>query len=133
MRRLEKLFDGVDVAFVSVRACYADNVAPSKYYEVADVTRFNIAMLAVLIPQLLRILLRERPKVVLTSGALPGLIAIVLAKLFVGSRTIWIESIAACETLSTSGKHARRFADHWLTQWPHLATKQGPQYLGSVL
>ena len=57
-----------------------------------------------------------------------------LAKTLFGIKTIWIDSIANCERMSSSGKQARRFADQWLTQWPDLAGgPQGPDYWGAVL
>ena len=79
-----------------------------------------------------RILLKERPEVVVTTGAAPGLVALALARRL-GSRTVWIDSIANVERLSTSGEHARRVADVWLTQWEHLARPEGPHFWGAVL
>ncbi|HVH03936.1 MAG TPA: hypothetical protein VM891_13525 [Amaricoccus sp.] len=70
---------------------------------------------------------------VVTTGAAPGLVALALAKRLCGSRTVWIDSIANVEELSTSGTHARRVADVWLTQWEHLARPEGPHFWGAVL
>lgn len=78
------------------------------------------------------VMLRERPDVVITSGAAPGLVALVLGKC-VGARTVWLDSIANVETLSMSGQRALRFADLHLTQWPHLQTGDGPVFRGAVL
>ena len=76
--------------------------------------------------------MRHRPDVVLSTGAAPGFFAILFGKLL-GARTIWVDSIANAEQLSLSGKKAGRFADLWLTQWPHLAQPGGPLYKGSVI
>ena len=85
----------------------------------------------------MRILLKERPKVVVTTGSAPALIALILAKYLFRANTIWIDSIANAERLSTSGKTAGQFADIWLTQWPQLASAKGterhPEYWGAVL
>ncbi len=78
------------------------------------------------------IVLRYRPDVVVTTGAAPGFAAIVFGKL-TGARTIWLDSIANSEELSGSGKKAKRWADAWLTQWPHLAEPDGPSHWGAVL
>lgn len=78
------------------------------------------------------LLRRERPNVVVSTGAAPGLIAVALAKI-VGAQTIWIDSIANSEELSMSGRMAGRFVDLWLTQWRHLGSPNGPHYWGSVL
>jgi hypothetical protein len=69
---------------------------------------------------------------VISTGAAPGLFGVAIGSLL-GARTIWVDSIANGEELSLSGHRARRFADLWLTQWPHLASKDGPFYRGSVL
>lgn len=73
-----------------------------------------------------------RPDVVITTGAAPGFFAIVFAK-FLGAKTIWIDSIANSDELSLAGRKARRWATHWLTQWPELAREDGPHFIGSVL
>lgn len=79
------------------------------------------------------LLLRLRPKIVISTGALPGLIIIVFAKLIFRSRTVWIDSIANGDEISRSGMNARYFSDVWLTQWPELAESTGAEFIGSVL
>ena len=133
MRRLQPVFEGLSTVYASVYDDYADDVPGHRFYRISDITRFNPIKLAILIPQLIWILLRERPEVVVTTGSAPGLVAIALAKTLVRAKTIWIDSIANCERLSSSGRQAQRFADLWLTQWPHLATIPGPLYWGAVL
>ena len=68
-----------------------------------------------------------------STGAAPGLMALAVAKLVAGSRTVWIDSIANSERLSLSGRLARPVADAWLVQWPHLARPGGPEHWGAVL
>lgn len=75
---------------------------------------------------------RERPDVIISTGAAPGLIAIIIGKMY-GCRTVWVESIANSIELSMSGRIAGRFADLWLTQWKHLSNVRGPFYWGSIL
>jgi UDP-N-acetylglucosamine:LPS N-acetylglucosamine transferase len=82
--------------------------------------------------QLAWLVLKTRPHVVVTTGAAPGFAAIVFGRLL-GAKTVWIDSIANSETLSTSGAKAKRWADVWLTQWEHLAGTGGPDYWGGVL
>lgn len=81
---------------------------------------------------LLVLLARLRPHVVVTTGALPGLLAIMIGRAF-GARTVWIDSIANAEEMSLAGLSARRFADLWLTQWAHVAAATGAEHAGSVL
>ncbi len=133
MRRLRGAFEGCDVAYVTTQADYVSDVVGHRFYAVADITRkspFNIFLLA---PQLARILLKERPDVVVTTGSAPGMICLALAKRLTRARTLWIDSIANVERLSSSGRRARFFADAWVTQWPELSRPEGPHYWGAVL
>jgi len=78
------------------------------------------------------LLLRLRPQAVVTTGALPGLFAIIVARRM-GIRTMWIDSVANAEEFSMAGRMARRHADRWLSQWPAVAEASGAEYAGSVL
>jgi hypothetical protein len=133
MCRLYPAFENLDVAFASVHPAYAEQVPHHRFYVVRDVTRWDRWGLIVLTAQLLRILVIERPSVVITTGSAPGLFALTIAKLLLRARTMWIDSIANCEQLSSSGMRARRVADVWLTQWPLLERANGPSYWGAVL
>lgn len=133
LQRLRPAFADADVAYVTVAAHYSYDLNGERFYVIPDFTRRNLLRLVSVVPQLLRILWRERPDVVITTGAAPGLMALVLAKIATRATTIWIDSIANCERMSSSGLHARRFADQWLTQWPDLAGPDGPGYWGSTL
>ena len=133
LQRLRPALDGFDVAFVSVSRLYADDVRGHRFHVVRDVTRWDKVGVIVLAMQLVWILLKERPAVVITTGSAPGFFTLALAKVLLRAKTIWIDSIANCEQMSASGMRARRFADVWLTQWPHLAAPGGPAHFGAVL
>ena len=133
MRRLRPAFEGFDVAYATIHSDYAIDVPGHRFHVVPDMTRRNLGVLFILGPRLASILLKERPDVVVTTGAAPGLAALMLARLLTRARTVWIDSIANCERMSSSGLLARRFAHVWLTQWPALAGPDGPTYWGEVL
>lgn len=79
------------------------------------------------------ILLKERPDVVLSTGAAPGLLVCFWGKLF-GAQIIWIDSIANTQKLSMSGCIARLFADLVLSQWPNVAAAyRNVEYTGEVI
>lgn len=82
--------------------------------------------------RVLAVMILVRPHVVISTGALPGLIALVLGK-YLGARTIWVDSIANAEEFSMSGSLARRHAALWLSQWPAVAKAASAEYAGSVL
>ena len=132
LRRISAAFDGVDVCYVSTDASAAAGLG-ARHHVIRNVTRRNRLGFVVLLWQLLRILLRERPEVVVTTGAAPGLIALLLAKILLRSRTIWIDSIASAEIMSLSARLARPVADAWLVQWAHLARGEGPEFWGAVV
>lgn len=77
-------------------------------------------------------IVRLRPHVIVTTGALPGLFALLWGRL-TGARTLWVDSVANAEELSTSGRLARRVAHLTLSQWPEVAAATGTRYEGSVL
>lgn len=125
-------FDPELVTFAA--AVTADELSPagSQLVSIAD---FRLLAPCGLVPsalKLVRLLVRERYGLIVTTGAAPGLLAILLGRLC-GIRTVWIESIVNARDLSLSGKLAGLFATHWLTQWPHLERPNGPKFEGAVL
>ncbi len=79
-----------------------------------------------------RLIRQVRPTVVISTGALPGVIALAIGRRY-GAHTIWVDSVANAEEMSMSGKLARRFSDLWLSQWEEVASKSGAEYAGAVL
>ena len=101
-------------------------------YVIPDGSRSRLWALVSITAKLLQIVIRERPSVVISTGAAPGLIALACGRLL-GARTVWVDSIANANRLSLSGRLARRIATLWLTQWPQLARPNGPHYVGALL
>ncbi len=133
MRRILPALDGLDLCYVGVAAEPDADLANARHYRIRNATRRNPQGFLVIIWQLVRIVRAERPDVVVTTGAGPGLMALAVGKLLARSRTIWIDSIANTERLSLSGRLARPVANVRLVQWPHLSRPGGPEYWGSVL
>jgi UDP-N-acetylglucosamine:LPS N-acetylglucosamine transferase len=80
-----------------------------------------------------KIVLRERPDVVLSTGAAAGCMLCLCGKLK-GAKVVWVDSIANVQRVSMSGRIVRPFADLFLTQWPELANKdRGIQYVGELI
>lgn len=133
LRCLMPAFEGEHLALATVHTDYVcDAPAGARFYTIRDATRWDKFGLVVLALQLVGVLLKERPDVVLSTGAAPGFLALRLGRLF-GAKTIWIDSIANVESLSLSGQKIGKHADIWLTQWEHLAKPEGPIYIGAVL
>jgi len=143
LMRMMPAFEGCDIAFVTTMASYraqaekvhqaaGSNSHPARFYVVNDANRWNKFGLIRLAASIFRIVSKERPTIVISTGAAPGYFAIRAGKLF-GARTIWVDSVANVEELSLSGRKAGKHANLWLTQWPHLARPEGPQFKGAVL
>lgn len=138
LMRLRPVWEGLTVTYVTtdpgsegpLRA--ESGGAEMGFRVITEANRWQKARLVKQLGQLVLIFLRTRPDVVITTGAAAGYFALRLGRLF-GARTIWVDSMANAEEMSLSGKHARAYADLWLTQWEHLATPDGPSFLGSVL
>ncbi|WP_456632966.1 UDP-N-acetylglucosamine--LPS N-acetylglucosamine transferase [Bradyrhizobium sp. USDA 10063] len=130
--RIKHAFDGCEVSYVTVHESYRAQVPGHNFYVVNDANRWSKIALMKTAARLGSIVWKERPDIVVSTGAAPGYLALRLGRLL-GARTVWLDSIANVEQLSMSGSWIGRSADLWLTQWPHLARPEGPHYAGSVL
>lgn len=134
--RLRPAFEGAEVAYVTVSDSYRTEVPGARFYTVKDATRWNKLALVQMALKLAVIVARERPDVVVSTGAAPGYFAIRLARVL-GARAVWLDSIANVEQLSMAGEkagnHLRDDRGLWLTQWEHLSREDGPRFEGAVL
>ena len=132
LNRLNTAFEGMEKIYVTTEERYRATVGPHRFLIVPDANRWNKLRLLWLALVMFKHVLRVRPDVVVSTGAAPGLLAVLFGKKM-GARTIWLDSIANVDRLSLSGRLAGRYADLWFTQWEHLATPEGPLYKGAVL
>ncbi|MCK6552756.1 UDP-N-acetylglucosamine--LPS N-acetylglucosamine transferase [Myxococcota bacterium] len=133
LQRVLPALEGAEVVFCTVNEEYRSEVPNHRFYWVNDATRWDKVGLVLEAARIMKVLLLERPDVIITTGAAPGALALRLGKL-IGARTIWIDSIAAVDEFSFSGRFAKPHADLCLVQWPHLESKaEGLEYVGAVL
>lgn len=145
LQRLRPALDGARLTYVTTDAGYREGLleaarergeAVPQFFAIPEANRWQKLRLAAQLITLSLILIRVRPHVVISTGAAPGFFAIMLGK-WLGARTIWIDSIANAAELSLSGRLAGRYADLWLTQWPHLAedeaTPHALKFRGAVI
>ena len=131
--RLRPAFADCDVVFATVKEGFSADLAPgSEFRLIPHANRWNKLDLLRALYAVFRLMWRERPDVVISTGAAQGYFAIRIGSLM-GARTIWVDSIANGEELSLSGQKIGPHATLWLTQWAHLARPDGPHYSGSVL
>lgn len=130
--RLRAAFDGYDVAFVSMFDSYRELVPGHRYYTIPDASRFSPTSFLRVLIRAVPIMMRERPSAVVTTGSAPALVLVMLGRM-IGARTLWIDSIANAEHMSSSGKLARRIAHKVVSQWPDVAERESVDYWGAVL
>jgi len=129
--RLGPLFRQHHVTFISNKSNLAHTVEGNKFHVIPDANRNDILKLFKCFASILRHLVIQRPCVIITTGAAPGLIAIFIGRIL-GIKTIWIDSIANVDQLSLSGSIATKIANKVYTQWEHLATRK-VEFSGSIL
>ena len=130
LNRLKPFYDKHEVVFVTTEPTVRTLRPDVKI--VRDANRNEKLSILICFVQLLVLLIKERPDLIISTGALPGVLALFIGR-FLGRKTVWIDSIANAEELSMSGKLAGKFAHKWLTQWPELAHEGGPEFQGRVL
>lgn len=132
MNRLMPAMENYEVHMACTEKSYREVAKGQHFYHVLDASQTSKLRLIVQALMVLMVLIRVKPDVVLTTGAAPGFFALLFAKKM-GAKTIWLDSIANVHELSLAGKKARKYADVFLTQWPHLASDSGPEYCGTVI
>ncbi|MFD0766887.1 glycosyltransferase [Mucilaginibacter lutimaris] len=121
--RLIPAFSGHEVIYISTNQDLAETVKGAEFYCVDDGNRDSKLSLLGTFFQLIKLIRKIKPSVIITTGAAPGLMAIIAGK-FLGAKTIWVDSIANVDKVSMSGSIASRFANRVYTQWPHLANSK---------
>ena len=82
--------------------------------------------------EFLRIFRKERPTVMLSTGAGQAVPAAIAARMC-GMRVLFVDSVAAVERLSLTGVLMQVLSDGMWVQWPHLAEgREGVQCQGSI-
>ncbi len=129
--RLRPAFLDFNVIYVSTHKNLKETVNDKTFYLVTDANRWDKIKLLICFWEVLKIMVKEKPDAVITTGAAPGLCGIIIAR-FIGIKSIWVDSIANVEELSLSGKIALKFANKVYTQWPEVSDSK-VLYFGNVL
>ena len=120
--RLLPAFKHEEVIFASTKKCYDETVVGFPFYTIPDTNRNKKLFSIYVFMKIFYVIKTVKPNVIISTGALPGLISLIIGKMS-GMKTIWVDSIANVDELSYSGKIASKFADRTYTQWPDLASK----------
>jgi len=105
-----------------------------KVYFVEDPER-SIKNLIKCIFQSFKILLKEKPKVILSTGAGVAVPTCFISKIFFKTKIIFIESFCRIDKPSLTGKLIYPIADLFFVQWKKLLKKYGDKaiYKGAVI
>ncbi|BBO28966.1 hypothetical protein AltI4_33540 [Alteromonas sp. I4] len=126
--QLKRIIDGSDFKLTTISTLGNDEAD----YIVPDFSRSTwYRFLGVLI-SISKIVFRNNPDIVITTGAAPGVIIALLYRVK-GTKVIWIDSIANSKKLSLSARIVRPFVTVVLTQWEYLADEsKNILYKGAV-
>jgi UDP-N-acetylglucosamine:LPS N-acetylglucosamine transferase len=131
LKRLLPAFESADLIMISTFKKLPLLPDKCRYYSIVDASRWNKFKLVQQAFQVFKVVLKERPDKIVTTGASIGVWALLAGKL-IGGKTIWIDSIANSEKISLSGLLVKSFVDYHLTQWPELQSGK-TIFKGSVL
>ena len=135
MQRLMPAFEGKEYFFVTHESDYSRHLKRAYFIGYKEgYIRERIAWLKTIFIAL-RILLKERPDVVISTGGGEIAIPFCFVGKLLGAKIIFIETIARITTRSAAGKLIYPLADLFLVQWETLLSKYGKkaQYWGSVI
>lgn len=132
--KLSSAFNGDDMFFVTTLESARTKLSSmGRCYIVGESNREKPLKLLGVLFRCMKIIARERPDVIISTGAAPGCLLCLLGKL-AGSKVVWVDSIANVQRLSLSGRIIRPFADLLITQWPDIAGKDRKvEYYGALV
>ncbi len=128
---LKPAFENFDVIYVTTMEGLVNEDNEEKTYIIRDSNQTDKVSVIISFFQLIKIFLIVKPNYVVTTGASPGTLAILLGCFF-RLKTIWVDSIANSEELTLGGRISKYFASVTLTQWEHLADNKKIFFRGSV-
>ena len=116
---IAEALDGVDRVWVTSEGARANSLRSGgdEVHTLPRLDRSSFSLRTVWAGMVLAV--RERPRLVVTSGAGLAVPFCLVARLL-GARLVFVETMARVTTGSTTGRLLARFSDHVLVQWPEL-------------
>ena len=119
---LKPLMEKYDSVLVTEKTGYSAGDIGIKTYYMHQINRKELLFLPKLIANSWRslvLIIKERPKVMITTGVLAVIPLALLMKLF-GGKLIYIESFAKVCSKNLTGNLLYRFADQFYVQWEEM-------------
>ena len=135
MQRLMPAFEGKEYFFVTHESEYSQHLQRTYFIGYKEgYIRERITWLKTIFIAL-RILLKERPDVVISTGGGEIAVPFCYAGKLLGAKIVFVETIARITTRSAAGKLIYPIADLFLVQWETLLKEYGrkAQYWGNVI
>lgn len=132
--KLAESWNGYDVFCVTTTEVVREKLAEfGTVYVVGECNRQHLWQVVKVLSRCIGIVFKERPDVVISTGAAAGCILCFLGKMR-GAKVIWIDSITNVERMSLSGRMVRHIADLFLVQWPDLVKRyKKVEFVGSLI
>lgn len=132
--KLRSAWEQHELVFVTTMDLAKDQLDRlGRTYVVGECNREHPLRVLAVLARCLRITARERFDVVVSTGAAPGLLMCLAARLR-GAKIVWVDSVANVAKLSMSGRLVLPLADLILTQWPEVARMyRKVEYCGAVV
>ncbi len=132
--KLASCWNGYETFCVTTTRVVRNNLSKlGGVYVVGECNRQHPIRVIAVFLRCLRIVFREKPDVVISTGAAAGCMLCFLSKM-IGAKVVWIDSITNVERISLSGRMVRYVADLFLVQWPELADRyKKVEFVGTVV
>jgi UDP-N-acetylglucosamine:LPS N-acetylglucosamine transferase len=121
--RLSDSWQNYETFFVTTVPVVKNELKSSgNVYVVGECNRQHIRRVIRVLIRCVKIIKKEKPDIVISTGAAAGCMICFLAKIM-GAKIVWVDSITNVERISLSGRMVRYIADLFLVQWPELMSK----------
>lgn len=134
IKMLVPAFDGYERFFVTYRCPRTEAMAAHEHVYLLTNIGTNPWRMALAFFQALKIMLKERPSVIISTGAEIAIPFSWVGK-FLGARVVYIETWSRIHTRSGTAPLVYPVADLFLVQWPNVLHFYGPKarYEGSLI
>ncbi len=132
--KLAESWQGHDTFYVTTTEVVREKLKEfGTVYVVGECNRQRLGRVLLVFTRCIKILFKEKPDVVISTGAAAGCLLCLLGKLS-GAKVVWVDSITNVDQISLSGRMVRHLADLFLVQWPELAIRyKKVEYVGPVI
>jgi len=132
--RLAECWNGYETFCVTTTHVMRNNLGKlGEVYIVGECNRQHPIRVIAVFLRCIRIIFKEKPDVVISTGAAAGCMLCFLGKV-IGAKVVWIDSITNVKRISLSGRMVRYIADLFLVQWPELADRyKKVEFVGTVV